>query len=392
VEDDFRKSDKYMRPSWRHDVAAIHCHHWYRRSARVSARQIRRGIVVLIFSRFRVSHLVLFLAGSCLAGCVQLPPAMPAGRVANLAVEPTMWVVTTRKAVNGARADPWFGSERANQMSIARVRLASPVLAGRFSLAATGLVDWQIEQVERVPSLSVGQSFAGSGDLRDVLLYVHGYNQTFASATLDAARLAHAVNFHGDTLLFSWPSSNKLLDYLRDRESALWSRDAFETALESLLANPNVGHVHIVAHSMGSMLTIEGLRQIYARHADRAADKMGAIVFASPDLDIGIFTSSVGRMRRLAQRMTIVIAADDRALAVAGKMAGTTRVGSAEKARLEALGLTVIDATGLGWGILNHDLFLRNARVQELIERAIAASKSPRGDGALFNRTALPSE
>ena len=144
---------------------------------------------------------------------------------------------------------------------------------------------------------------------------------------------------------------------------------------------------------MGSMLTIEGLRQIHARHADRAADKMGAIVFASPDIDVGIFSSSVGRLRGLAQRMTIVTAADDRALALAGKVAGTTRVGSAEKAKLEALGLTVIDATGLGWGILNHDLVLHNARVQELIERAIAASKSPqRGDGLLFNRTALPPE
>jgi hypothetical protein len=79
---------------------------------------------------------------------------MPAGRVATLAVEPTMWIVTTRKAVNGARASPWFGSERASQMSIARVRLVSPVLADRFSLAATGLVDWRIERVERVPTLS----------------------------------------------------------------------------------------------------------------------------------------------------------------------------------------------------------------------------------------------
>jgi esterase/lipase superfamily enzyme len=312
--------------------------------------------------------------------------------MADLAAEPTMWVVTTRKAVNGARADPWFGSERANHMSIARVKLASPALAGRFSLAATGLVDWQIERVERVPSLAASQLFAG-GDLRDVLMYVHGYNQTFASATLDAARLADAVNFHGHTLMFSWPSSNKLLDYLGDRESALWSRDAFESTLESLLANPSVGHIHIVAHSMGSMLTTEGLREIYARYADRAADKMGAIVFASPDLDIGIFSSSVRRMPRLAQRMTIVIATDDRALAVVGKVAGATRVGSAEKAKLEALGLTVIDASGLGWGILNHDLFLRNARVQELIARAITESKSPqRGDGAFFNRTALPSE
>ena len=317
---------------------------------------------------------------------------MPAS-VSDIAVEPTVLVVTTRKPVNDARADPWFGSERASQMSIARVRLASPALAGRFSLAATGLVDWQIERVERVPTLSVRQPIASNGDLRDVLVYIHGYKQTFASATLDAARLSDALSFHGDTLVFSWPSGNKLLDYIGDRESALWSRDAFETTLESLLVRPTIGHVHIVAHSMGSMLTIEGLRQIHAHHGDAAADKMGAIVFASPDLDIDGFSSSVRRMPRLAQRMTIVTAADDRALAVAGKVAGGTRVGSAEKAKLESLGLRVIDASGLGWGMLNHDLFLHNARVQQLVARAIAESKSPqRGAGAFVTRTAPRSE
>jgi esterase/lipase superfamily enzyme len=298
-------------------------------------------------------------------------------RESDIAVDPIVSVVTTRKAVNDARADPWFGPERASQMSIARVRLVSPALAGRFSLAATGLVDWQIESVERVPTLSIGRPVAGSGDLRDVLLYVHGYNETFASATLDAARLSDGLSFHGDTLLFSWPSSNKLLDYISDREKALWSRDALETTLDSLLNKPTIGHIHIVAHSMGSMLTIEGLRQIYARHGDGAADKMGAIVFASPDLDIVGFSSSVKRMPRLAQRMTIVTAADDRALAVAGSVSGGTRVGSAEKAKLESLGLRVIDASGLGWGILNHDLFLRNARVQQLVARAITESTNP---------------
>src|SRR5258706_109212 len=324
---------------------------------------------------------VALLAGACLAGCASLAGGTLAnghgGLASDIATDPTLSVVTTRKPVNDARADPWFGSERGSQMSIARVRLSSPALAGRFSLAATGLIDWQIERVERVSVLPVGQPGVRGSEQRDVLLYVHGYNQTFASATLDAARLSDGVNFHGDTVLFSWPSRNKLLDYITDRESALWSRDALESTLDSLLAAPTVGRVHIVAHSMGSILTVEGLRQIYARYGDRVADKIGAIVFASPDLDVDGFASSVRRMGRLAPKMTIVTAADDRALALAGRMAGGTRVGSAEKARLEGLGLKVIDASGLGWGLLNHDLFLSNTHVQQVVARAIEAMKGP---------------
>ena len=347
--------------------------------------KIRSSIVIVLVPSRRAMFLVVsLLMGAGLAGCASLAGGTLAngrgGLASDIASDPTLSVVTTRKPVNDGRADPWFGSERAGQMSIARVRLSSPALAGRFSLAATGLVDWQIESVERVPVLPIGQPGVRGSEQRDVLLYVHGYNQTFASATLDAARLSDGIGFHGDTVLFSWPSRNKLLDYITDRESALWSRDALESTLDSLLAAPTVGHIHIVAHSMGSMLTLEGLRQIYAQYGDRVADKMGAIVFASPDLDIDGFASSVRRMGRLAPKMTIVTAADDRALAIAGRMAGGTRVGGAEKARLQALGLKVIDASGLGWGLLNHDLFLSNTHVQQVVARAIEAMKGPAVD------------
>ena len=328
--------------------------------------------------RLCMSSLISLLAAACLSGCASLPEeTSKLVRSSDIAGEQTVLVVTTRKAVNDAKAEPWFGSDRAAQMNIAKVQMLSPQQAGRFSLAATGAVDWQIQRVEKVPALAIGQPLGSQGGTRDVLLYVHGYNQTFATASLDAARLSDGLGFRGDTVLFSWPSRSKLLEYIRDRESALWSRDALETTLDSLLASPTIGRIHIVAHSMGSMLTIEGLRQIYARRGDAVADRIGAIVFASPDLDIDGFSSSVRRIGRLAQKMTIITAADDRALAVAASISGGGRVGSAEKERLEALGLKVIDASGLGWGILNHDLFLTNSEVKQVIRQAIEASREP---------------
>ena len=320
----------------------------------------------------------LLLTASLVTACAGLPTDGVifggAGRGSEIAAQPVVSVVTTRKPVNGASADPWFGAER-GRMSVAQVRLNSPAQAGRFSLAAAGLVDWQIDSVDIVPALSIGQPSAGDGRSRDVLLYVHGYNQTFKTATLDAARLSDGLSFTGETVLFSWPSRSKLLEYIRDRESALWSRDALEATLDNLLSNPNVGRVHIVAHSMGSMLTVEGLRQVYARKGDSVADRMGAIVFASPDLDIDGFSASVGRMRSLAPKMTIVTSTDDRAIAIATTVSGGARVGAAEKARLEALGLRVIDTSGLGGGIFNHDLFLTSAQVKDVIRRAIDGAR-----------------
>jgi esterase/lipase superfamily enzyme len=286
---------------------------------------------------------------------------------AELSTNPTLLVATTRKPVNGARAKPWYGPERGS-LSVARAKLTPPS-DGRFSLNAVGLDDWHLDAIEPVNQIS--DLYAGPGGTRDVLVYVHGFNQTFESATLDAARLSGGIRFRGETMVFSWPSKANLFDYGYDRESAMWSRDALDQVLTGLMANPNTGRIHVVAHSVGTMLAMETLRQIYARDP-ATGDRIGSVVFASPDIDLDVFTSSVERIGPLAGKITVVTATNDRALAVSGFLAGgITRVGAVEKAKLVALGLHVIDASAQGWGIINHDLFLSNAKVRHVIRRAI---------------------
>jgi esterase/lipase superfamily enzyme len=304
-----------------------------------------------------------------LAGCASLAATGDRFDAADLKVKPTLLVATTRKPVKNARADPWFGPERAPRMTFARATLTPPD-GGRFSLASVGLSEWKLNAIETVPQIS--ELFAQSTERRDVLVYIHGFNQSFEWSALSAARLADGIGFRGETMVFSWPSKEKLFDYGYDRESAMWSRDALEQVFERLLLSPNVGRIHIVAHSVGTMLTMESLRQLYARHGSLMVERVGAIVFASPDIDMDGFTSSVERIGSLARKITVVAATNDRALAVSGWMAGgITRVGAAEKTRLEQMGLRVVDASQEGWGVINHDLFLTNAQIRQLIRREI---------------------
>jgi esterase/lipase superfamily enzyme len=304
-----------------------------------------------------------------LGGCASLALTGDRFDAAEVKVNPTLLVATTRKPINGARSKPWFGTERASRMTAARARLTPPD-GGRFSLASVGLADWHLDAIETVPQ--VADLFGQTTGARDVLVYVHGFNQTFEMAALDAARLADGIRFRGESMVFSWPSKAKLFDYGYDRESAMWSRDALEQVLERLVLNPNVGRVHIVAHSIGTMLTMESLRQLYARHGSAAGQRIGAVVFAAPDIDMDVFSSSVERIGPLAPRITVITATNDRALAVSGWIAGgITRVGATEKARLERLGLRVIDASQQGWGIINHDLFLSNSNIRQVIRHNV---------------------
>jgi esterase/lipase superfamily enzyme len=328
---------------------------WPQRDAVMSRRAIVRGVASSA-------------SALALGGCASFASTGTRFDASALSTNPTLLVTTTRKPVNGGRTKPWYGPERASQMSVARAKLTPPD-DGRFSLGSIGLGDWRLDAIEPVTRESL---LAQESSTRDLLIYVHGFKQTFETAALDAARLSDGIRFNGETMVFSWPSRAGLFDYSYDRESAMWSRDGFERVLDSVLASPNIGRIHIVAHSMGTMLTLETLRQVHSRHGDAVIDRLGAVVFAAPDIDMDVFSSSIGRIGPLARKITVVTATNDLALAVSGRLAGgMARVGTAEKAELERMGLRVIDASQQGWGIINHDLFLSNGAVRQVIRRAI---------------------
>jgi len=314
-------------------------------------------------------------AAASLGGCASVPTTSTVFPEASaIAERPMLLVATTRKPTNGARAKPWFGAERNPTMVTARAMLKPPETS-TFSLASVGLSDWVIDRVEPA-QVRIGALLAESSNGRDLLIFVHGFNHTFESAALDAARLSDGIRFRGETLAFCWPSRAGLFDYVYDRESAMWSRDAFESVLDTAIMGSENNRVHIVAHSMGTMLALESLRQLYAHRGDAIMERTGAVIFASPDIDMDVFTSSIPRVGPLAGKITVITAANDRALAISRRLAGgVARVGATEKARLERLGLRVIDASEKGWGLINHDLFLTNKEVRQVVRRAIAGDE-----------------
>jgi esterase/lipase superfamily enzyme len=307
-----------------------------------------------------------------LGGCAGLGATGESFDASSLSIDPTLLIATTRKPVNGGRTKPWFGPDRASVMTLARAKLVPPD-DSRLSLASVGLAGWRLDDVEPI-SGEISDLLAYAGGV-DILIYVHGFKQTFETAALDAARLSDAIKFRGRTMVFSWPSKAGFFDYAYDRDSAMWSRDAFERVLHSIVDIPGASRIHVVAHSMGTMLALESLRQLYAEYGDTVVNRIGAVVFAAPDIDMDVFASAINRIGPLAGKITVIAATNDRALALSGQLAGgMTRVGAAEKAALGRLGVRVIDASDAGWGIINHDLFLSNAEVQRVIRRSIDTS------------------
>ena len=314
------------------------------------------------------------LVGLLAAGCWMTEAANVGGSAARSALDraPVLLVATTRRPAGDALASPWFSAERGRGLAFAEARLSAPdrSLVGQVSSMVRG--GWSVAGVDGLTSERAAEAFAQAALGRDVLLYVHGYRESFESAAIGAARLSDGTGFRGATALFTWPSGATTFGYGYDRESALWSRDAFEDLLTAVAQTPSGGRVHIVAHSMGTLLTLEALRMVRGSGGEGAMAKIGAIVLAAPDIDIDLFARGVERLGPDARKITVISSTNDRALAVASRIAGgVVRAGAADRERLEGLGVRVADASDYGGGLINHDLFLTNPDVQGVVKRAI---------------------
>ena len=79
---------------------------------------------------------------------------------------------------------------------------------------------------------------------KSLLVFVHGYNMSFAETAMRTAQLAYDLNFPGIPFFFSWPSAGQLTGYLRDAETAQLSEDAFDQVLDDLSRLPVERRLH----------------------------------------------------------------------------------------------------------------------------------------------------
>jgi len=198
---------------------------------------------------------------------------------------------------------------------------------------------------------------------RDILLYVHGFNTSLEEARLRLTQITVDASFGGVPVLFTWPSESGMLSYVSAKERATASRDALQGLIRDLAAVPGVGRVHVLAHSMGSWLAMEALREnAIAGHPDLDG-KLGDVMLAAPDIDLGVFRQQMARLGSAAH-VSVFVSRDDRALSLSSRLAGDRpRVGAMDPkntqdaADLRKLGVRVYDLSGISNGFIGHGAY-----------------------------------
>jgi esterase/lipase superfamily enzyme len=218
------------------------------------------------------------------------------------------------------------------------------------------------------------------GVSRDILLYVHGFNTSLDEARFRVAQIVADGHFSGVPVLFTWNSRGGLFAYESDKESATVARDALEKLIVDLSHAPGVGRVHILAHSMGTWLTMESLRDISISGHSDLDGKLGEVMLAAPDIDLNVFRQQIARLD--PKHVSIFVANDDRALSLASRIAGDRqRLGAMDpnnpkdKGELDRLGVAVHDISGLSSDFIGHGAF---AEAPTIVRQIGAQLTAPR--------------
>ena len=200
---------------------------------------------------------------------------------------------------------------------------------------------------------------------KDVLVYVHGFSNTFNYAARAQSEVWHFLGRSGVPVLYSWPAAHGgVFGYFIDRESGEFTIYHLKEFLRLLASSPEVERIQILAHSRGTDVVTTALRELVietraAGRNPRESLRIANLILAAPDLDFDIV-----RQRLMAEKfgpaigqITIYTTQADKALSASQTLMSGTRFGRVQEEDLgqreqqifkEVTNVNIIEVQGVG--------------------------------------------
>ena len=203
----------------------------------------------------------------------------------------------------------------------------------------------------------------GSTLERRMLVFVHGYNVTFAEAAKRTGQLAWDLDLRGPNsrglgLFYSWPSRGEAAPYLADETNAEWAKSDLEAFLIDLLSTTTAKDIYIIAHSMGSRPTLRAIAEIARSSRSKLLRKVHGLILAAPDIDASTFRKDIAP-NLASMTGTLYVSSKDRPLYFSMRAhGGYPRLGDPAAGPIVVKGFDTLDASAVDDGdFLGHSYF-----------------------------------
>lgn len=222
------------------------------------------------------------------------------------------------------------------------------------------------------------QTEVGRTASKSVLLFVHGFNVTFADAAYRTAQMKFDLMFDGAAVMYTWPAPK---NYVECEGNAVWTRPHLLAFLIDYLHRSGAQQIHLIAHSMGTRVLTDALSEL-VQLPDANRPRYNQIILAAPDIDAAVFKQQIApRIVKTAERISIYASSNDWALAASKAVHNYPRLGeSGESIAVfpEYPKIEVVDTTAIDEGLLGHSYYGDSPLILRDIQLVLAGTPAIR--------------
>jgi len=292
-----------------------------------------------------------------------------AERIAKSADVYHVWYGTNRKRENGS-----YGTDLDDRLHLGTCKVAIPKShkigstgSGKFLRALQRLQTGADDALQIIAHNEWSQAdFLKSAERalrllktdesgRHILVYVHGFNNSFDDAIIRAAQIGFDLKVNGITAAFCWASKAQLTGYAADEDTARLSERDLAEFLALLRGKFPAHTINVLAHSMGNRIFL-GVLQSLRDYPALAELRLGQIFLAAPDVDARFFSRAATLYPAVSQRTTLYVCSRDVALLGSGDVHEDPRAGYTPPVTI-AKGIDTIDASNVNLDRLGHGYF-----------------------------------
>ena len=213
---------------------------------------------------------------------------------------------------------------------------------------------------------------------RSILVYIHGFNNSFEEAAIRAAQIGFDLKVSGITTFYSWPSHGKISlgDYMADADNIQISIESLSNFLIKMAKDSRASRVHIIAHSMGNQGLLQAMNGAITK-ATISGIQFGQIFLAAPDVDVVLFRKLASIYPKLSERTTLYVSSKDIVVAGSSWLRNEPRVGYTPPITI-VKGIDTVESKNFDIDNLGHGYFAEAAEILNDMHSLILHNDPPK--------------